>query len=331
MGDSASARTERLEQLHARLTAAVADLANSDAWRRMLEVAARLPSYSPSNVLLIAAQRPDATRVAGYGTWRSLGRQVRKGEKGIAILAPCLSRTHEERDASLEASATPDEAVANTRELRGFRVVHVFDVTQTEGDPLPDVEPELLTGAAPDQLWDDLVRMVETDAFAVERGDCGGANGVTRFDSRTVRVRDDVEPAQAVKTLAHELGHIRAGHEERFLGTYGRSVACHGIAEVEAESIAYLVTTAAGLDCGAYSVPYVASWSGGDAALIRETASWVIEVAAVVHHDLFPDAGSSSISHAPPVVQFPQQATAAAWPTRPRREPEGLTHVSVRR
>lgn len=316
MGDRASARTERLEHLHAQLTAAVEDLANSDAWRRMLEIAARMPSYSPSNVLLIAAQRPDATRVAGYGTWRSLGRQVRKGEKGIAILAPCLSRTREERDTSREAPA-PDEAVTTRRELRGFRLVHIFDVTQTEGDPLPDVEPELLTGSAPDQLWDDLVRMVETDGFAVERGDCGGANGVTRFDSRTVRVRDDVEPAQAVKTLAHELGHIRAGHEKRFLGAYGRSVACRGIAEVEAESIAYLVTVAAGLDCGAYSVPYVAGWSDGDAAVLRETASRVIEVAARVHQDLVAVPGrSSSTTQSRPVVRLPQSAAETSAPIR---------------
>lgn len=93
MGDRGSARTERLEQLHAQLTAAVEDLANSDAWRRMLEVAARMPSDSPSNVLLIAMQRPDATSVAGYATWRSLGRQVRKSEKGIARVGDWAAAT----------------------------------------------------------------------------------------------------------------------------------------------------------------------------------------------------------------------------------------------
>ena len=80
----------------------------------------------------------------------------------------------------------------------------------------------------------------------MERGDCRGANGYTRFDDRVVRVRDDVEPAQAAKTLAHELGHIRADPETRFTDTYHRSVDCRGIAEIEAESIAYLVTSAAG-------------------------------------------------------------------------------------
>ena len=85
-------RPDRLAALHAQLTAAVEDLANSDAWRRMLETAARLPTYSPSNVLLIAVQRPDATRVAGFQTWKTLGRSVCKREKGIAIPAPCLYR-----------------------------------------------------------------------------------------------------------------------------------------------------------------------------------------------------------------------------------------------
>lgn len=308
MRASPSSRSDRFDQLHAQLTAAVKDLASSDAWRRMLEVAARLPSYSPSNVLLIAAQRPDATRVAGYGTWKSLGRQVRKGEKGIAILAPCLYRSREERDTPREDPTTPDEMVITRRELRGFRVVHVFDVSQTEGDRLPEIEPELLAGAAPAHLWDGLARLVEADGFSVERGDCGGANGYTRFDGHVVRVRDDVEPAQAVKTLAHELGHIRADHENRFQDTYRRSVQCRGIAEVEAESIAYLITTAAGLESAAYAVPYVTGWSGGDATLLRESASRALTIATQVDLDLqrigcrLPETSSSGPAIGPPTT-----------------------------
>ncbi|MCZ3388072.1 MAG: hypothetical protein LH645_02880 [Actinomycetia bacterium] len=202
-----------------------------------------------------------------------------------------MSRVYRGSDDGEADRATSCEEQANAqqkakRELRGFRVVHVFDVNQTEGDPLPDVTPDLLSGAAPDRLWERLVHLVEADGFVVERGACGGASGYTRFDDCVVRVRDDVGPAQAVKTLAHELGHIRADHGTRFADTYHRSVECRGVAEIEAESIAYLVTAAAGLDAGDYSVPYVAGWSASDPDLLRATAAKVLTTASQIDEEL---------------------------------------------
>jgi hypothetical protein len=122
-----------------------------------------------------------------------------------------------------------------TRHTRG---ISRQDISQTDGEPLPDVAPNELRGAAPDRLWDRLVMLAEADGFTVERGPCGGAYGITDFRAMTVRVRDDVDPAQATKTLAHELGHIRADHAARFLERYHESINCRGWAEVEAESIA---------------------------------------------------------------------------------------------
>ena len=164
--------------------------------------------------------------------------------------------------------------------------MHVFDVTQTDGDPLPDVAPVLLDGTVPSGLWERLAGCVHADGFTVERGDCAGANGHTRFDQRTVRIRPDVPPAQATKTLAHELGHIRADHETRFLDNYHRSPDCRGLAEIEAESIAYVVLTAAGVDTSGYSVPYIAGWAEGDLDTIRSTASRCINVADAVLDEL---------------------------------------------
>jgi hypothetical protein len=175
-------------------------------------------------------------------------------------------------DTGLERKGVP-------RGLRGFKVVHVWDVEQTEGTPIPTVAPQLLTGQAPEVLWDGLTSLLATSEFTVERGDCSGVNGYTDFATRTVRVRDDVDSLQAVKTLAHEAGHVRGEHETRFADSYGRSIACRGIAEVEAESVAFLVTSMAGLDVQDYSVPYVAGWSGGDVRILRETAARVITIA----------------------------------------------------
>lgn len=272
---------QRLAAIHAQLVEAVEDLVHSDAWIRMLTVAARYPTYSPSNVLLIATQRPDATRVAGIRTWNSLGRHVTKGEHGIAILAPCAYRTRDDEPSpeSSDPVPPPDDDASPPRRLRGFQVVHVFDVSQTEGDPLPDCAPELLTGDAPRHLWDHLAGLVRGDGYTLERGPCpSGVNGYTVFAGLRVRVRDDVDPAQAVKTLAHEVGHIRAEHATRFR-EYASDPVCRGQAELEAESIAYIVTTDAGMTSDPYSAPYVAGWSDGDTARIRDCLSRVVTVA----------------------------------------------------
>jgi len=189
-------RADRLEGIHQRLVGAVEAMVSGQDWQRLLAVARRFRTYSPNNVWLILAQRPDATRVAGFSTWRTLGRHVRRGERGIAILAPVVARRRDDDDG--------DDGEAGV--LRGFRVVHVFDVTQTDGEPLPEVAgPALLAGDAPGALWDALAAQVAAAGFALERGWCDGANGTTDFAARTVRVRADVEPAQAAKTLAHEL------------------------------------------------------------------------------------------------------------------------------
>lgn len=289
---SNAGREDPLARAHDQLTAAVAELARSDAWLRMLRVAARFPQYSPSNVLLIAVQHPDASNVGGIRLWNSLGRRVKKGEKGIAILAPCLYRGPADTDVSQQPTSGADEGKGESgqRALRGFRVVHVFDVSQTEGDPLPEVAPSLLRGPAPERLWESLASLVERDSYALERGDCGGANGLTRFDARLIRIRSDVEPAQAAKTLAHEVGHVRAEHGSRFADRNQRSVDCRGLAEVEAESIAFLVAATAGLDSSDYTVPYLAGWSGGDAELLKDTASRVL----MVSRGIVDDAGLGS-------------------------------------
>jgi hypothetical protein len=140
-------------------------------------------------------------------------------------------------------------------------------------------------------------------------------------------VRDDVEHAQAVKTLTHELGHIRADHGTRFTDVYHRSVDCRGIAEIEAESIAYLVTTAAGLDAVGYSVPYVAGWSGGDPALLRATAARVLTTASAIDDELRcivgpPVATVQTLQNMRPI----RSELGPRWPAsigRPEAEPFG--------
>jgi antirestriction protein ArdC len=272
--------TDRLAAVHARLVEAVDALVEGTAWRQMLDVAARFHRYSPNNVMLILLQRPDATRVAGYHTWRELDRHVRKGEKGIAILAPLTMRRANAEDTPVQDSGAQETQAPKV--LRGFRVTHVFDVNQTEGAPLPDVRPELLAGSAPFGVWDALMDQVEAEGY--EFGgyiDLGGANGLTDHVAKSVTLRPGLSDAQMVKTLAHELAHVSM-HSPDALSA-ARDVAPAGWTreriEVEAESVAHLICASHGLDTGEYTVPYVAAWAGGNRELVEDTARRVLTTA----------------------------------------------------
>jgi hypothetical protein len=233
----------------------------------MLDVARRFHTYSPNNIWLIMAQRPEATRVAGFHTWRKLGRFVKAGEHGMAILAPCVYRA---RPVDEEGER---EHPGLARVLRGWRVVHVFDASQTEGDDLAEVAPVLLQGEAPSALWETLAAQVAGAGFTLLRADCRPANATTHFLARTVVVRPDLSPAQAAKSLCHELAHVRMHDGSEY------AKGCRGIAEVEAESVAYLVCSAGGLATDEYTFSYVARWATDGVETVKRTAERVITCA----------------------------------------------------
>jgi antirestriction protein ArdC len=266
---------DRLAAVHAQLLSAVDRLVDGPAWQRILEVAARFHRYSPNNVLLISLQRPDATRVAGYQTWREVGRQVRKGENGIAILAPVTVRRQDGDRDPTEARESVEEPAPKV--LRGFRVTHVFDVRQTDGPELPEVRPTLLDGGAPLGVWADLLDQIEAAGYAFDYADVAPANGRTDFDARTVVLRPDLTGAQAVKTLAHELAHVLLHQPDDLPAGFTRAHA-----EVEAESVAYVVCAAHGLASGDYTVQYVAGWADGNRELIQQTTARVLSTAREV-------------------------------------------------
>jgi antirestriction protein ArdC len=278
MSDDVS-REDRLAGIHNKLLEQVAKLASSQEWRAMLTVAARFHTYSPNNVLLIAAQRPDATRVAGYRAWSQLGRQVRKGEQGIAILAPVLRRKDTEA-ADIAAEATPrssDHGQAPSRRLAGFRVTHVFDISQTDGPAPPDIRPELLHGSSPLGLWSDLYDQIEAAGYTIDFADLGEANGRTDFTDHTVVLHTGRSGAQLTKTLAHELAHIDLHAPDVRPDALTRDRA-----EIEAESVAYVVSAAHGLGADDYSVPYVTGWAGGNTELVSQAATRVLSCARTI-------------------------------------------------
>ena len=246
---AAEAREATLDKLHAQLSDGVLALNDPQAWQTWLRFASRFHKYSFGNSLLIMAQDPHATHVAGYQAFKAMGRQVRRGETGIKVLAPITRR-----EPRLDETGRPQRDESGRPLYRTHVVatkpVTVFDIRQTDGPPLLDPgigQPTLLTGQAPVGLWDRLQGFLEERGFEVRRGHChDGANGYTDFTRRLVMVRDDVDDAQSVRTLVHEGAHAIL-HADR------SGLDCRGILEVEAESVAYMVTNAHGLDSSQYT------------------------------------------------------------------------------
>jgi hypothetical protein len=201
---AAKAREEQLTALQGRLTDHARAITSGPAWAAWLAAAAKFHSYSFRNTVLIQMQAPDATRVGGYNTWKAVGRQFSKGEKGIAILAPVVRKV--EMDVTVEGTSRQTE---DRRRIVAFTQAYVFDISQTQGEPLPEPpRPTLLQGQAPEGLWDQLATQVRAAGYELERGPCGSANGITNFLTRTVTVRGDVDDLQATKLAIKPRGLV---------------------------------------------------------------------------------------------------------------------------
>ncbi len=242
-----------------RLAEGIAQLTSSERWQDWLTMQSRFHSYSFNNTLLILGQKPDASRVAGFNAWRKLDRFVRKGEKGIWILAPMIYKSDAGDDAPTDETAT--------KVIRGFKAVPVFDVSQTEGAELPEVCVRL-EGEDEGRLFERLHTVAASIGFTVEdAADLGGANGVCTHDDHRIQVLASNSPVQRVKTLAHELGHA-------LLHNPGQCRPDDAVLELEAESVAFVVCAATGIVSDDYSFGYVAAWCGGsDEALAAIKAS----------------------------------------------------------
>ena len=246
----APTRAEKTAALLAKLKQGVAAIVTGDDWKRMLAMQSRFHSYSFRNVIAIVMQQPGATRVAGFQAWKAMGRSVKKGEKGIAILAPCVRKAE-----ASEGSA--DEAGEGRGSRMFFRVAYVFDVSQTEGDPLPSVATTLAGDDEAAAATFDRLR-----AFAEEKLGIpvsfepmpGGAHGYLSRIERRIAICEGLSPLQSAKTLAHEIAHAVLHLDEK--DSHERTVM-----EVEAESTAFVVLDALGFDTSAYSFGYVAGWS----------------------------------------------------------------------
>lgn len=298
---AAERREEQAKVMHDKLAEAVASLDSEERWEEFLTVVANFGAkYSATNQMLIwiecAKRGIEPTFVQSYGAWKDAGHPVRKGEKGIPIWAPAKRRLS--KDEADKREAETGEKIARTADGRsvgkflvGFTVTYVWDVSQVnepEAFQVPEPttvtrrvkvsgpSPELLTGDDTTGRLDDVITAIEKLGLKfnfVPFATLGGANGNT--NGKVVNVRDDVDAAQQIKTAVHEWAHNLLGHV-----TPGYDYVVHrGRAETEAESTAFVVLGALGLDTGKYSAPYVRSWSEGKPELVKETAERVIKTA----------------------------------------------------
>ena len=265
----ADKRADQLKEITERLEQGVKDIFTSEMYTKYLLTMSKFHNYSFNNTLLIAMQRPDATLVAGYNAWKNkFNRYVKKGEKGIQIIAPAPVKEREEREkidkdtglTVLNESGEPEIEVVE-RVIPRFRVTTVFDYAQTDGEPLPTLEVNELTARVKDYtLLKDAIEQVSP--VPIRFGEIeGSAKGYYSHMDKEICVRVDMGESQTIKTMIHEVAHAML-HDSDQMKQRGEKKD-QLTKETEAESIAFTVCSALGIDTSDYSFPYVASWASG--------------------------------------------------------------------
>ena len=263
---------DKLKEITDRLEQGITELFESERYKEYLRVMSKFHNYSFNNTLLIAMQKPDASLVAGFSSWKNnFGRNVMKGEKGIKIIAPSPFTVKQEVEKTDPQTGKPvigkdGKPVTEEKEIKvpAYKVVSVFDVSQTEGRELPDIAVNELTGDV-DRFKDFFAALEQASPVPVgfEKIE-GGAHGYYHLEEKRIAIDEGMSDLQTLKTAIHEIAHaklhdidLNAPKEEQKPRVDRRT------REVEAESVAYTVCQHYGLDTSDYSFGYVAGWSSG--------------------------------------------------------------------
>ena len=284
---------DKLKEITDRLEQGIMELFDSDRYKEYLRVMSKFHNYSFNNTLLIAMQKPDASLVASFQSWKNnFKRNVVKGEKGIKILAPSPFKIKQEMEKIDPATQKPvigadGKPVKEEKEITipAFKVVSVFDVSQTEGKELPDIAVDMLTGDV--ECFKDVFAALEKTSpvpIGFEKIE-GNSHGYYHLEEKRIAIDEGMSELQTIKTAIHEIAHAKLHDidpnvpKEEQAGRPDRRTR-----EVQAESVAYAVCQHYGLDTSDYSFGYVAGWSSGreldelksSLETIRSTAAEII-------------------------------------------------------
>jgi len=270
--DQGDKRKERWDKILCQLEQGVESLFNSTEYKRYLDTMAKFTKYSLNNSILIYSQKPDATYVAGYRAWqKNFNRHVKKGEKGITILVPYIYKEKEktaDENGEKETEKTEEKEISHIY----FRPATVFDISQTEGEPLPQWAncSFELTGQV--KGYEDFFQILkEISSFPITFETISGhGKGYCSPSQEIIVLKDGMSQVQNVKTAVHEITHA---HLHSFYGkqTDAGLKKPREICEVEAESVAYVVCRHYGIDSSEYSFPYIAGWERRDRKILRES------------------------------------------------------------
>ena len=263
---------EKLKEITDRLEQGITELFDSERYKEYLRVMSKFHNYSFNNTLLIAMQKPDASLVAGFSAWKNnFERNVMKGQKGIKIIAPSPYKIKQEMQKIDPHTQKPiigkdGKPVTEEKEIKipAYKVVSVFDVSQTEGKELPDIAVDELTGDV-DRYKDFFAALEKTSPVPIAFENIGGgSHGYYHLEDKRIAINEGMSELQTLKTAIHEIAHaklhdidLNAPKDEQQPHIDRRT------REVEAESVAYTVCQHYGLDTSDYSFGYVAGWSSG--------------------------------------------------------------------
>lgn len=283
-------QTDKVKEITDQLEQGIKDLFESQKYADYLRTMSKLHNYSFNNSLLIAMQKPDATMVAGYTSWQAnFHRNVMKGEQGIKILAPSpykISKDVEKIDPDTQQPIIGKDGQPVKERVQvtipAFKVTTVFDVSQTQGEPIPEISKVLTDDVKDYERFFNAIKEVSPVPIEMRQID-SEANGYYHLEDKVIAVKEGMSQAQTLKTAIHELSHAML--HDKDIGTEKDSQLDRRTKEVQAESVAYTVCCHYGLDTSDYSFGYIAGWSSdkeldelkNSMNTIRSTASEIIK------------------------------------------------------
>lgn len=262
---AAEARKQEMDQMAEKLEAGVKDVFQGENYKAYLDFCAKMPRYSINNQILIMMQKPDATMCQSFTGWKEMGRFVKKGEKGIRVMAPAPYKIEREQD-KLDGNGKPmldadGEPVKEKVEVKvnAFKPVSTFDISQTDGEPVPRLGVDELVGTVEGyETLMEAIKQASPVPISFENIE-SGAKGYFHVEENRIAIQEGMSEAQTVKTALHEASHATLHNKEAQNADNDKKT--RNQKECEAESVAYVVCQHYGVDTAEYSFSYVAGWS----------------------------------------------------------------------